>query len=503
MTRGDRVIAFIERYCVTPEGTHVGKPLKLAEFQKRFIRAIYDSNRQVRRAYLSIARKNGKSGLIAAILLAHIVGPEAVQNSQIVSGAMSRDQAALIFKLAQKMVQLSPELSKLVRIVPSSKAIIGLARNVEYKAISAEAGTAHGLSPVLAILDEVGQIKGPHSPFVEAIETSMGAHEQPLLIAISTQAATDGDLFSTWLDDAQEADDPHTVCHLYSAPEDCALDDVEAWQAANPALGLFRSRKDMEVFAGQAERLPSKEASFRWLYLNQRVEANAPFLSRSEWEANSAEPDLFYSGAAWGGLDLSASRDLTAFLAIVPRSGKYDVVARFWLPRDGIREKAQSDRVPYDVWADQGFLRLIDGPTIRPDVVAQEIAEMAEQYDFAAIAYDRWRIETFKRELENIGADLPLVPFGQGFKDMAPALDQLENMVAQRQLRHGSNPILNMCAQNAIAVSDPAGNRKLDKSKSSARIDGLVALAMAAGAMGQASPSDGPSYLENAELMVL
>jgi len=479
LTRGEKVIAFIEKYAVTPEGKHVGKPLALADFQKAFIKEVYDNPKGTRRAYLSIARKNGKSALIAAILLAHIVGPEAILNSQIVSGARSRDQAALVFKLAQKMVQLSPELGKVTKIVPSGKSIVGLAMNVEYKAMSAEAGTAHGLSPVLAILDEVGQVKGPHDPFIEAIETAQGAHDAPLLIAISTQAATDGDLFSTWLDDAEAAKDPRIVSHNYTAPEGCDLDDREAWAAANPAMGLFRSIDDLESFSEQAERLPSKENSFRWLYLNQRVEASSPFLSRSEWEANKSHPAPVDGAKAWAGLDLSSSRDLTAFVIVAPRDGAYDVIPQFFLPRDGIREKSQQDRVPYDVWADQGYLTLIDGPVIRPDVVAQSIAEASEQYGFEAIAYDRWRINDLKRELDDIGAVLPLLPFGQGFKDMAPALDKLEKLVAQRLLRHGAHPVLNMCAQNAIAVNDPAGNRKLDKSKSSARIDGMVALAMA------------------------
>jgi phage terminase large subunit-like protein len=207
MTRSTKVIQFIEKFCLTPEGADVGKPLKLLPFQKRFIKDIYDNPAGTSRAYLSVARKNGKSALIAAILLAHIAGPEARTNSQIISGARSRDQASLVFKLAEKMVRLSPLLSQLIKVVPSQKSLIGLARNVEYKAISAEAGTAHGLSPVLAILDEVGQVRGPTDAFVEAIETAQGAHADPLLIAISTQAATDGDLFSVWLDDAQTAND--------------------------------------------------------------------------------------------------------------------------------------------------------------------------------------------------------------------------------------------------------------------------------------------------------
>jgi len=482
MTRGEKVCAFIERYCPIPEGKLVSSKFKLMPFQRKFILDIYDNPKGTSRAYLSVGRKNGKSALIAAVLLAHIVGPEARQNSQIISGARSRDQASLVFKLAEKMVRLSPELSRIIKVVPSQKSLIGLPMNVEYRAISAEAGTAHGLSPVLAILDEVGQVRGQHDAFIEAIETAQGAHDNPLLIAISTQAATDGDLFSIWLDDAKNAKDPRIVCHLYAAPDDCEIMDRKAWKSANPALGEFRSLTDIEDFAKQAARLPAKENSFRWLYLNQRIEANSPFLSRSEWEENAGEPEVMRGMPCWAGLDLSASRDLTAFVMAFDAGDAWHIVPQFFLPADGIRERAKIDKVPYDIWADQGFLRLIDGPVIVPAIVARHVAEAAEEYDLQMLAYDRWRINDFQRELDAIGATIPMTPFGQGFKDMAPAVDRLEILVAEHKLRHGGNPLLNMCAANAVAVRDPAGNRKLDKAKSTGRIDGLVALAMALGA---------------------
>ena len=493
MTRGERVCAFIEQYCPVPEGKLVGKPIKLMAFQRKFILDIYDNKKGTSRAYLSVGRKNGKSALIAAILLAHLVGPEARQNSQITSGARSRDQAALVFKLAEKMVRLSPQLSKLVRVIPSQKSLVGLPMNVEYKAISAEAGTAHGLSPVLAILDEVGQVRGQQDAFIEAIETAQGAHDDPLLIAISTQAATDGDLFSIWLDDAKNAKDPRIVSHVYTAPEDCEVMDKTAWKAANPALGEFRSLKDMQDFAKQAARLPAKENSFRWLYLNQRIEAQSPFLSRAEWDANKAAPEVVPGAPCYAGLDLSQSRDLTAFVMAFPDGDSWHIVPQFFLPSDGIREKAKNDKVPYDIWADQGYLTLIDGPVIVPAVIARHVAEAAEQYDINMLAYDRWRINDFQRELDIIGAQVPMAPFGQGFKDMAPAIDKVERAVAERKLRHGGNPLLNMCAANAIAVRDPAGNRKLDKMKSSGRIDGMVALAMALGAASHEDTSVPPS----------
>ena len=483
-----------------PEGQYVGQQMKLLPFQKKFILDVYDNPAGTSRAYLSVARKNGKSALIAAILLAHIVGPESKQNSQIVSGARSRDQAALVFKLAEKMVRLSPQLSEIVRVVPSSKMLIGLVMNVEYKAISAEAGTAHGLSPVLAILDEVGQVRGPQDSFIEAIETAQGAHLSPLLIAISTQAATDADLFSNWLDDAANAGDRRIVSHVYTAPEDCALNDRKSWRAANPALGKFRSLQDMADFARQAARLPAKENSFRWLYLNQRIEAISPFLSKSEWEANNAAADVPLGSICWAGLDLSASRDLTALVLVFPIDDQFHVVPHFFLPAQGIRERSQSEKYPYDTWAKQGFLTLIDGPVIIPSVIAMAVAEISQDYDLQLLSYDRWRIHDFQRELDNIGAQIPMVSFGQGFKDMAPAVDKVERLVAERKLRHGGNPILNMCAAGAVIEQDPAGNRKLTKKKSLSRIDGLVALAMALGCMStegeivMTSPWDDPDY---------
>lgn len=488
MTRADAVIQFVERYCLTPDGAHVGKPLVLADFQKDFIRAVYDNPAGTRRAYLSIARKNGKSGLIAGLLLAHLVGPEARLNSQIVSGAMSRDQAALVFNLAAKMVQLSPKLSKLVRIVPSSKRLIGLPMNTEYRALAADGRTAHGLSPVLAILDEVGQVRGPQSDFIDAITTSQGAHAEPLLIAISTQAATDADLFSIWLDDAAQSGDPRIVSHVYAAPEGCDLLDESAWRAANPALGLFRSEDDLREQMVQAQRMPSMENSARNLLLNQRVSTDAPFVSPDVWKACGTVPKPF-DGPVFAGLDLSARNDLTALVLVGKVAGVWQVQPHFWTPAQGLVERSKRDRAPYDVWARQGFLRTTPGASVDYEHVAADMAEILAGLDVHAIAFDRWRIDVLKRELDRIGLVLPLVPWGQGFKDMAPALDALEAELLNARIAHGMHPVLTMCAANATTTKDPAGGRKLDKSRSTGRIDGMQALAMA---IGIAQTADAP-----------
>lgn len=492
MTRAEKVIAFIERYCLIPEGAQVGQPIKLAEFQRRFILEVYDNPAGTRRAYLSVGRKNGKTALIACLLLAHLVGPEARLNSQIVSGALSREQAALVFNLASKMVQLSPDLSKIVRIVPSGKRLIGLPMNTEYKALAAEGRTAHGLSPLLAILDEMGQVKGPQSDFVDAITTSQGAHEAPLLLVISTQAPTDADLMSIWLDDAMRSADPKMVCHLYAAPDDCELSDREAWAAANPALGLFRSLADVEEQALQAERMPATENTFRVLTLNQRRNMVSAFVSPGVWKAGNAEPGGL-DGVVYGGLDLSANIDLTALVLTCRKGDVLNVHPFFWMPQDMVAEASKRDRAPYDVWVKQGLLRTTPGKVIDYDFVARDIGQICSGLNIAQIAFDRWRMDRMKGAMERQGVDLPLQEFGQGYASMSPALDALEADLLLERVRHGGHPVLTMCAANAVAVPDPAGNRKLDKSKATGRIDGMVALAMAEGVEAMAIEQPAPA----------
>jgi len=480
VTRGERVCAFVEKYCIIPDGAQVGKPIKLAEFQRKFILAVYDNPHGTRRGYLSIGRKNGKTALIACLLLAHLVGPEAKMNAQLVSGALSRDQAALVFNLASKMVQLSRELSKIVRIVPSGKRLIGLTMNTEYKALAAEGRTAHGLSPVLAILDEIGQVKGPQSDFVDAITTSQGAHENPILLVISTQAPTDADLFSIWLDDAEQSEDASIVSHVYTAAEDCELDDQKAWAAANPALGLFRSERDVKEQAEQAKRMPSNEATFRVLTLNQRVNMVASFVSPSVWKAGN-RATVEFVGPVYGGLDLSTTTDLTSLVLVNRQDEELHCQAYFWMPQDSVKEAAKRDRAPYDVWVKQGLIKTTPGRVLDYDFIARDIAEITAGLDMATIAFDRWRMDRMKAAMERMAVDLELEPFGQGYVSMSPALDALEELLLQEKLVHGGNAPLAMCAANAVVLPDPAGNRKLDKSKATGRIDGMVALAMAVG----------------------
>lgn len=483
MTRGERVIAFIHRYCLVPEGKLVGKPMRLEEFQQRFILDVYDNPVGTTEGILSIARKNGKSGLIAAILLAHIAGPEARLNSQIVSGARSREQAALVFNLAAKMVAMSPDLSRLIRIVPSGKRLIGLARNVEYKALAAEGSTSHGLSPVLAILDELGQVRGDHDDFVEAIETASGAYDDALRLIISTQAPTDADMLSVKIDDARRSGDPKIICHVYEAPPDCDVLDPEAHRAANPALGTFRSQAELLAAAEKASRMPSAENGFRNLYLNQRVNRFSPFIAPGVWLACNGDVDdeAFAKGLVFGGLDLAETTDLCAFVLVAFWMGKWHVKARFWKPAATVLDHAKRDRVPYDRWVKDGLIETTPGVAVDYEFVAAKIGEITDGMNIGRIGFDRYRFKTLEAQMGKLGITLPFEPFGQGHVSMAPAMDTTEIAFLNGQVAHGGHPVLTMCAANAVVEKNAAGDRKLNKAKSTGRIDGMVALVMAMG----------------------
>lgn len=493
LTRGEKVIAFIEKYLLVPEGDLMGQPIKLEQFQRDFVLAVYDNPHGTHTGVLSIGRKNGKTALIAGLLLAHVAGPEAVQNSQIVSGAMAQDQAALVFNLACKMIDLSPELSVRIRIFPSGKRLLGLAKNVEYKALSAEAKTKHGLSPVLIILDELGQVKGPTDSFITTLQTAQGAYENAMQLIISTQAPTDADMLSQIIDAQKHEPDPHIVCHVYAAPEGCALEDEEAWRAANPALGVFRSMADMRKLCAKAKAQPSFAPEFQNLNLNMRVEAAAPFVSRPTWEANGEPPIEKPKAKVYGGLDLSSVSDLTSAVLVDADDGS--VFPYFWLPEYDLKGRSERDKVKYNVWHDQGFLLTTPGKAIQYRFVAMELRRIFDEFDVQVFGFDRYLMSFLKEWLqkEDPRTGKPLfsqaeldkfVDFGQGTASMTPALRDLEVKLLEGQLRHGKHPVLNMCAFNAKVVGD-SGARKFDKKTARGRIDGMVALAIAVGVMPQ------------------
>lgn len=443
------------------------------------------------------------------MLLLHTCGPEARPNSQLNSAAQSKDQAAILFKLAAKVVRLSPTLHPVIVIRDTIKELFCPELGTLYKALSAEASTAYGLSPVFIVHDELGQVKGPRSELYDALETAVGAHEEPLSIVISTQAPTDGDLLSILIDDALAGHDPRVVVSLYTAPEEIDPFTEEAIRLANPAFGDFLNAEEVLAMAEDARRMPSREPEYRNLVLNQRVDASTPFVSRSLWQSCGAVPKPIDDVDVYGALDLSEVADLTAGVFGGKVDGTWQIHPTFWLPKDSLKDRAKKDRVPYDLWHEQGFLSAAPGKSIDYEYVALWLWECFQRWRIRKLAFDRWNFKHLKPWLLKAGftaddvgdgdeAKAKFVQFGQGFQSMSPALRDLEAEILNGRIAHGNHPVLTMCAANAVVVTDPAGNRKLAKNKSSGRIDGMVALTMMMGVAPIAETDTGPSFWETA-----
>ena len=401
------------------------------------------------------------------------------------------------------MVKMSTTLREFVTTRDTLKELYCSEIGTLYKALSADAATQFGLSPVLVIHDELGQVKGPMHPLYEALETATGAQQEPLSIIISTQAATDGDLLSILIDDAKENHDKETKLVLFSADMKADPFSVETVKAANPAFGDFQNAKETMAMAEAARRMPSREAQFRNLVLNQRVEAANPFVNQTVWASNGKTPDK--NAEIWfGGLDLSEINDLTAFILVSPAG---DVDSTFWLPQEGLTEKSRLDRVPYDVWAKNGFLMTTPGKSIQYEYVAKYLYKILQEKNIRKIAFDRWNMRHLRPWLIQAGLsetfiDSRFVDFGQGYQSMSPALRTLETLLLDERLKHGGQPVLTMCAANSVIKMDEAGSRKLDKRKSRGRIDGMVALAMATAVMAE-DQHDKPVYPVDLEDMLV
>ena len=489
-SRAERNIAWCEKYLRIPEGKHVGKPLKMAEFMKEDFRAIYDNPHGTRRAIISRGRKNAKSFEAAAILLLHLCGREALRNSHLHSAALSRDQAALIFNLATKMVRMNEALNNVIMVRETKKELFCPELGIVYRALSADVGTNFGLSPALIIHDELGQVRGARSPLYEALETATAAQENPLTIIISTQAPTDADLLSVLIDDAKAGHDPHTVLRIDAADADDDPFAVATIEKANPALNVFMNKKEVLSMAHDAKRMPSRESEYRNLILNQRVEINNPFVTQSVWQGCGTPPAPLDDVPVYGGLDLSSVADLTALVLIGKKERVWQVHPTFWLPAKGLREKAKKDRVLYDLWREKDFLETTEGSTVSYEYVAQWLFHVCEIYNVRKIGFDRWNMKHLKPWLLKAGfsetkVEDIFVEFGQGTQSMSPALRDLEQALKAKELAHGNHPVLAMCAACAVIDSKDDANRKLSKNKSTGRIDGLVALTMAMGVAGQ------------------
>lgn len=494
--RAQRAIDFIEKLKITI-GDDAGKPFRLREWQKAFIRDVLApvnerSNRKVRRAILSIARKNGKTELAAALILVFLIGPEAELNGEIYSAANDKEQASIVFNAVVRMIQASPALSRSLEIVESRKTIFVRRSDLrgagsKFRALSADAGTKHGLNPSFVVYDELAQAKSRE--LLSTLLTSQGARKEPLFLTISTQNNDPTHPLSEMIDDGLNSEDETVCCHLYAADDDCDVLDEEQWAKANPALGDFRSLDELRVMAHRADRLPSEEAEFRLLYLNQRVSLHSPLIAAKDWKDCYEQFEFQEKEDIYLGLDMSKTTDLTALLA-VSAGDMSRTTGWYWKPEDYLQEHSKRDRVQYDVYAKQGSLLTSPGRDINPRLIARKVIELYNRYNVLGMAFDYNMMKEVLRYFDDEGfhasedgkeGGLRLVKWGQGFSAMNPAVNAFEKAILLGELRHDGHPLTTRCVTNAVAITNDAGYRKLDKSKATMRIDGAVALAMALG----------------------
>lgn len=493
MDRGERAIKFINNLTHT-KGKTAKTKFNLRPWQQDIIRGIFsplkeDGTRIVRTAYAELPRKNGKSELAAGIALYCLIG-DGEEGAEVYSAAADRDQASLVFNVAAQMVRNDAFLSKRLKIIDSQKRIVDYTTGSFYRALSSDAHTKHGFNASALIYDEVHVAKDRE--LWDVLTTSMGAREQPLTFGITTAGYDKQSLcYELHLYAEKVLDgtviDPTFFPVIYAAQEDPTNPnwwlDEEVWYKANPALGDFRGIEEMRMQAKRAKEIPAAQNTFKRLYLNVWTEAETRWIDGELWQRNAGElPDLT-GRLCVGALDLASTTDIAAFGLLFPKlpeeGSGYWFKALFWIPKENIQKRVSRDKVPYDVWMRDGFLHGTSGNVIDYNEIKQLIFEAAEKYRIREIAYDRWNSSQLVNDLVEEGINM--VAFGQGFASMAAPTREFEKLLLEGGFTHNNNPVLNWMSGNVVVKEDPAGNRKPDKSKSTEKIDGIVAAMMCLG----------------------
>jgi phage terminase large subunit-like protein len=440
--------------------------------------------RRYRTVYVEVPKKNGKSTLAAGLAL-YLLFADGEDGAEVYGAAGDKDQARIVFDLARDMRVASPELRKRSKAYKNSLVVHSTAST--YKVLSADAPTKHGFNAHAIIFDELHV--QPTRELWDTLTTGVAARRQPVTIALTTAGY-----------------DRHSICwevHEYARKvRDGALKDPEflavifaadggddwrapsTWAKANPSLGVS---VQPEYFQGQitkAEDSLAYQNTFKRLHLNLWTESLVRWLDADRWQACAAAVpmDDLLGRDCYAGLDLSTTTDITAYVLLFPpRTAEepYVLVPHFWAPEASIRLRATRDRVPYDVWAQQGQLFKTEGNVVDYDVVRAFIRGSTGRFRIREIAYDRWNATQLVTQLLDDGA--PMVPVGQGFQSLSAPTKEFEALVVSGRLRHGGHPVLTWMAGNVVIAKDPADNWKPTKQKSSGRIDGIVAAIMALG----------------------
>ena len=484
----DYAVNFIECLCHT-KGTWAGKPFELIDWQEQIIRDIFgtikpNGYRQFTTVYVEIPKKMGKSELAAAVALLLTCG-DGEERAEVYGCAADRQQATIVFDVAADMVRMCPALNRRVKILASQKRIVYQPTNSFYQVLSAEAYSKHGFNIHGVVFDELHT--QPNRKLFDVMTKGSGdARMQPLYFLITT-AGTDTN--SICYETHQKAKDilegrkidPTFYPVIYGADENDDWTDPAVWKKANPSLGITVGIDKVQAACESAQQNPAEENAFRQLRLNQWVKQAVRWMPMDKWDACAFKvtEESLRGRVCYGGLDLSSTTDITAFVLVFPpldEDDKYVVLPYFWIPEDTLELRVRRDHVPYDVWEKQGFLQTTEGNVVHYGYIEKFIEQLGEKFNIREIAFDRWGAVQMVQNLECMG--FTVVPFGQGFKDMSPPTKELMKLTLEQKIAHGGHPVLRWMMDNIFVRTDPAGNIKADKEKSTEKIDGAVATIM-------------------------
>ncbi len=433
----DYAVMFIESLCHT-KGTWAGKPFELIDWQEQIVRDLFgvmkeNGYRQFNTAYIEIPKKQGKSELAAAIALLLTCG-DGEERAEVYGCAADRNQAKIVFDVAVDMVRFCPALSKRVKILESQKKLVYKPTNSSYQVLSADVANKHGFNTHGVIFDEL-HTQPNRKLFDVMLQGSGDARMQPLYFLITTAG-----------------NDTNSICYKVKAA------------------------------CESAKQNPGEENAFRQLRLNQWMKQSIRWMPMDKWDACDfpANEDDLEGRICYGGLDLSSTTDITAFVLVFPPDdddGKYSVLPYFWIPEETVELRVKRDHVPYDLWARQGFIMTTEGNVVHYGYIEKFIERLGKRFNIREIAFDRWGAVQMVQNLQGMG--FTVVPFGQGFKDMSPPTKELMKLVLEKRIAHGGHPVLRWMMDNIYIRTDPAGNIKADKEKSTEKIDGAIAMIMA------------------------
>ena len=483
------VVNFIQSLSHT-KGDFFKEPFILIDWQEQLVRDIFgtlkpDGTRQFTTAYVEISKKSGKTELAAAIAL-YMLCADGEQRAEVYGCAADRDQASLVFDVACDMVRLSKALNQFCDIKPSRKTIHFNPTNSVYKALSADVAGKSGVNVSALIFDELW-VQKDRKFFDMMTKGTSDARKNPLHFIITTAGT---DTHSICYELHQKAKDiiegrkvdPTFYPVIYGAEDDDDWTDEAVWAKANPSLNITIDIEKVRAACESAKMMPNEENAFRQLRLNQWVKQTVRWMPMEKWDlcAFPVNEQSLEGRVCYGGLDLSSTTDLTAFVLVFPpedEDDKYIVLPYFWLPEETLDLRVRRDHVPYDLWERQGFIKTTEGNVVHYGYIEKFIEELGTKYNIREIAFDRWGAAQMVQNLEGMG--FTVVPFGQGYKDMSPPTKELMKLVLEKKIAHGGHPVLRWNVDNISIRSDPAGNIKADKEKSTEKIDGAIATIMA------------------------